>query len=61
MQTTNMITLQGTCNLILTQVLVVGSHIRDKQFDPALELGSSEHLPDILVVVDHYGGKCPKI
>jgi hypothetical protein len=57
----NVITLQGTNNLILTQVLVVRSHVRDEHFDPSLELGPSEHLPDILVVIDHYGGEGPKI
>lgn len=57
----NVITVQGTCNLILTQVLVVGSHVCDEQFDPPLELGSSEYLHDSLVVIDHYGGEGPKI
>ena len=41
---------------IRTQVLVVRSHVKDGNFDSALELGSGEHLSDAVVVVDHHGG-----
>ena len=46
---------------IRTQVLVVRSHVKDGNFDSALELGSGEHLSDAVVVVDHYGGKGSKV
>jgi hypothetical protein len=57
----NVTTLQGTYNLILTQILVVCSRVKNEHFDSSLELGPSEHLPDILVVIDHYGGEGPEI
>ena len=46
---------------ILTQVLVVCSHVKDGHLESALEFGSGEHLSDAVVVVDHHGGKGSKV
>ena len=46
---------------ILTQVLVVRSHVKEGHLDSALEFGSGEHLSDAVVVVDHHGGNGSKV
>lgn len=40
--------------MTLTQVLVVRAHVKDGSLDPSLELGSREHVLDVLVVIDDY-------
>ena len=46
---------------IFTQVFVVRSLVKDGHSEPGLELGSGEHLPDTLVVMDRHGGDVSKV
>jgi hypothetical protein len=47
--------------MALTQILVVRPLVEERRLDPALELGSRQHLSDVLVVTDHYCFEAAKV